>query len=150
MALHPDDPPWAIFGLPRIITGEAAFERVLNIVDDDANGLTFCTGSLAADPDNDLVKIIERVGERIHFAHCRNIKRIGRHSFRETAHPSDNGNVDMRAVLAALHKVGFDGPIRSDHGRMIWGESGRPGYGLYDRALGAMYLQGLWEGVSGK
>ena len=150
MALHPDDPPWAIFGLPRIITGAAAFERVIKIVDDDANGFTFCTGSLAADPDNDLVKIIERVGERIHFAHCRNIKRIGRHSFRETAHPSDNGNVNMRAVLAALHKVGFDGPIRSDHGRMIWGESGRPGYGLYDRALGAMYLQGLWEGVSGK
>jgi len=56
----------------------------------------------------------------------------------------------MRAVLTALHEAGFDGPIRSDHGRMIWGESGQPGYGLYDRALGAMYLQGLWEGITGE
>ena len=59
------------------------------------------------------------------------------------------GDIDMRAVLTILHEVGFDGPIRSDHGRMIWGETGQPGYGLYDRALGAMYLQGLWEGITG-
>jgi len=56
----------------------------------------------------------------------------------------------MRAVLTALHETGFDGPIRSDHGRMIWGETGQPGYGLYDRALGAMYLHGLWEGITGE
>jgi mannonate dehydratase len=55
----------------------------------------------------------------------------------------------MRAVLSALHETKFNGPIRSDHGRMIWGETGRPGYGLHDRALGAMYLHGLWEGVAG-
>ncbi|HJQ10031.1 MAG TPA: mannonate dehydratase [Gemmatimonadaceae bacterium] len=149
MALHPDDPPWSIFGLPRIITSGVALRRVTEIVDDPANGITFCAGSLAADPDNDLVDIVECLGDRIHFAHCRNIKRTGNRSFEETAHPSDHGDVDMRAVLKALQKVGFDGPIRSDHGRMIWGESGQPGYGLYDRALGAMYLAGLWEGVSG-
>jgi len=149
MALHPDDPPWSIFGLPRIITSKAALRRVVDIVDDDANGITFCAGSLAADPDNDLVDIIESLGSRIHFAHCRNIRRTGKHSFQETAHPSEAGDVDMRAVLNALHGVGFDGPIRSDHGRMIWGETGQPGYGLYDRALGAMYLHGLWEGVGG-
>ena len=148
MALHPDDPPWSIFGLPRIITSGPALERVAEIVDDTANGVTFCAGSLAADPNNDLVKIIKCVGPRIHFAHCRNIKRTARHSFQETAHPSENGDVDMRSVLTALHEVGFQGPIRSDHGRMIWGEHGQPGYGLYDRALGAMYLHGLWEGVS--
>ncbi|MFL5482969.1 MAG: mannonate dehydratase [Gemmatimonadaceae bacterium] len=149
MALHPDDPPWSIFGLPRIITSGRALERVTDIVDAEANGVTFCAGSLAADPNNDLAQIIRGVGSRIHFVHLRNIKRTGLHSFQETAHPSDSGDVDMRAVMNALHDVGFDGPIRSDHGRMIWGESGQPGYGLYDRALGAMYLHGLWEGTDG-
>jgi mannonate dehydratase len=151
MALHPDDPPWSIFGLPRIITDGAALERVTSIVDDPANGITFCGGSLAANADNDLPAIIRSLGgrARIHFAHCRNIKRTGVRSFQETAHPSDIGNIDMRAVLGALHETGFAGPIRSDHGRMIWGETGQPGYGLHDRALGAMYLHGLWEGIVG-
>jgi mannonate dehydratase len=81
--------------------------------------------------------------------HCRNIKRTGARSFHETAHPSELGDIDMRAVLGALHDTGFAGPIRSDHGRMIWGETGQPGYGLHDRALGAMYLHGLWEGIAG-
>jgi mannonate dehydratase len=151
MALHPDDPPWSIFGLPRIITTGAALERVIDIVDDAANGITFCAGSLAADAGNDLDDIIRCLGDRgrIHFAHCRNIKRTGVRSFEETAHPSDQGDIDMRAVLDALHQIDFRGPIRSDHGRMIWGETGQPGYGLYDRALGAMYLHGLWEGITG-
>jgi mannonate dehydratase len=150
MALHPDDPPWSIFGLPRIITNAAALERVIGLVDNGANGITFCTGSLAASPDNDLTEMARCLAGkgRIHFAHCRNVKRTGLRSFRETAHPSDQGDVDMRAVLATLAGNGFDGPIRSDHGRMIWGESGQPGYGLYDRALGAMYLHGLWEGLT--
>ena len=152
MALHPDDPPWSIFGLPRIIVDGAALERVIKIVDDPANGITFCAGSLAANPDNDLTAIVRCLGAkgRIHFAHCRNIRRTGTRSFQETAHPSEFGDVDMRAVLTALHETGFTGPIRSDHGRMIWGESGQPGYGLHDRALGAMYLHGLWEGIVGR
>lgn len=151
MALHPDDPPWSIFGLPRIITDGAALERVTTIMDDSANGITFCAGSLAANPDNHLASIIRRLGAkgRIHFAHCRNIRRTGVRTFQETAHPSEFGDVDMRAVLSALHDTGFAGPIRSDHGRMIWGETGQPGYGLHDRALGAMYLHGLWEGIAG-
>jgi mannonate dehydratase len=148
MALHPDDPPWSIFGLPRIMTNGVALERVTKIVDDSANGITFCTGSLAASPDNDLPAMVRRLKGRIHFGHCRNIKRTGPHAFQEAPHPSETGDVDMRAVLAALREIGFDGPIRSDHGRMIWGENGRPGYGLHDRALGAMYLHGLWEGIS--
>ena len=150
MALHPDDPPWSIFGLPRIITSGPALERVTDIVDDQANGITFCAGSLAADVKNDLSSIVRRLGSkrRIHFVHLRNIKRTGPRSFQETAHPSGIGDIDMGAMIAALHETGFDGPIRSDHGRMIWGEKGQPGYGLYDRALGAMYLHGLWEGIS--
>ena len=151
MALHPDDPPWSIFGLPRIITSGAALERVTNIVDDPANGITFCAGSLAADPKNDLPAIVRGLGSRsrIHFVHLRNIKRTGPRSFQETAHPSELGDIDMRSMIATLHETGFDGPIRSDHGRMIWGETGQPGYGLHDRALGAMYLHGLWEGIAG-
>ncbi|MDP9361896.1 MAG: mannonate dehydratase, partial [Acidobacteriota bacterium] len=86
---------------------------------------------------------------RIHFVHLRNIKRTGPRSFQETAHPSELGDIDMRSMLTTLYETGFEGPIRSDHGRMIWGETGQPGYGLHDRALGAMYLHGLWEGITG-
>ena len=149
MAIHPDDPPWPIFGLPRIITSGAALERLVSLVDSPANGVTFCTGSLGADAANDLPAIARALGKRgrIHFAHCRNVRRTGERMFHESPHPTALGDVDMYAVLSALRDTGFSGPMRPDHGRMIWGEHGRPGYGLYDRALGAMYLQGLWEGL---
>jgi mannonate dehydratase len=150
MALHPDDPPWSIFGLPRIITNAAAYERVLGLANSPANGITFCTGSLAARPENDLPAMARHFAAlgRIHFAHCRNVRVTGVHRFHETPHPSACGDVDLAAVLAALREGGFAGPLRPDHGRMIWGERGRPGYGLYDRALGAAYLAGLWEGLA--
>ncbi len=149
MAIHPDDPPWSIFGLPRIITDVAALRRFLSLVDAPANGLTFCTGSLGSRASNDLPAMVDEFSARgrIHFMHCRNVKRTGPLDFREVPHPSRFGDVDMRAVLAALKANGFAGPMRPDHGRMIWDEQGRPGYGLFDRALGATYLQGLWEGV---
>ena len=149
MAIHPDDPPWPIFGLPRIVTSGDAFERLIDLVDSPANGVTLCTGSLGADPGNDLPAIARRIGNRgrIHFVHCRNVAITGEKQFHEAPHPSRFGDVPMRAVLAALREVGFAGPMRPDHGRMIWGEVGRPGYGLHDRALGATYLQGLWEGL---
>ena len=146
LALHPDDPPWPVFGLPRILTDGAALVRVLALVDSPANGLTFCTGSLAPDPANDLPALIRRCAGRIHFFHARNIRRTGPRQFHESPH--SEGDIDLFAVLRALHQAGFDGPLRPDHGRMIWGETGRPGYGLYDRALGAMYLQGLWEAIT--
>jgi len=150
MAIHPDDPPWPIFGLPRVITSGAALERLVGLVDSPANGVTFCTGSLGADPANNLPAIARNLGARgrIHFAHCRNVRITGPRRFHEAPHPSALGSVDMRAVLTALRDTGFDGPMRPDHGRMIWGERGRPGYGLHDRALGAMYLYGLWEGLA--
>ena len=152
LAIHPDDPPWGIFGLPRIVTSGAALERLVDLVDSPSNGATVCTGSLGADPNNDLPAIIRRLGGmkggRIHFMHCRNVKRTGEHRFHETQHPSAFGDVDMLEVMRALREIGYAGPMRPDHGRMIWGETGRSGYGLYDRALGAMYLQGLWEAVS--
>ncbi|MEY4534560.1 MAG: hypothetical protein RLZZ246_878 [Planctomycetota bacterium] len=153
LAMHPDDPPWSIFGLPRIITDRPALRRLLSLVDRPANGLTFCTGSLGSHEANDLPAMVDEfAGQgRIHFMHCRNVKRTGEaegRGFDEVAHPSAFGDVDMRGVLQALARHGYTGPMRPDHGRMIWGETGRPGYGLHDRALGAMYLQGLWEGVT--
>jgi mannonate dehydratase len=149
MAIHPDDPPWPIFGLPRIVTNAESLERLTRLVDHPANGVTVCTGSLGADPSNDLPAIIRSLGARgrVHFMHCRNVRRTGEREFHESEHPSRFGDVDMLEVMHALREIGFAGPMRPDHGRMIWGDRGRPGYGLYDRALGAMYLQGLWEGV---
>jgi mannonate dehydratase len=150
LAIHPDDPPWSIFGLPRIITNAAALARFVDLVDSPANGVTFCTGSLGASLDNDLPAMARELGARgrIHFAHCRNVKVTGDRQFHEAPHPSEFGSVDMLEVLRSLQETGFDGPMRPDHGRMIWGERGRPGYGLHDRALGATYLLGLWEALS--
>jgi mannonate dehydratase len=148
MAIHPDDPPWGIFGMPRIITNEKNLERFLHLVESPANGLTFCIGSLGAGIDNNLPEMIRKFGRRIHFAHLRNIKITGERCFEESAHPTKCGSLDMYAIVKALYESGFEGYIRPDHGRMIWGEQGRPGYGLYDRALGSVYLQGLWEAIS--
>lgn len=149
LAAHPDDPPWSILGLPRILTSGPALDRLVGLVDSPANGVTFCTGSLGAAPENDLPAIARRLGARgrIHFAHCRNVKVTGARRFHESPHPGAFGSVKLLDVLRALRDTRFDGPMRPDHGRMIWDEHGRPGYGLFDRALGATYLQGLWEGI---
>ncbi|MGL6065394.1 MAG: mannonate dehydratase [Fusobacteriaceae bacterium] len=145
MAIHPDDPPWPIFGLPRIITNTENLERVLNIVDSPSNGLTLCSGSLGVSCCNDLPKMIRKFGKKIHFAHIRNVNNYEEGSFTEVAHMSKCGSLDIVEILKAYHEVGFEGYVRPDHGRMIWGETGRAGYGLYDRALGAMYMLGIWE-----
>ena len=147
MAIHPDDPPWDIFGLPRIIINKDNLERFLNIVPLKENGLTLCTGSLGSDPDNDIVDIIKAFPGRIHFVHLRNILFTGDRCFQETGHLSKDGSLDLYEIVKALVETGFEGYVRPDHGRMIWGEQGRPGYGLYDRALGAAYLNGLFEAV---
>lgn len=146
MAIHPDDPPWDIFGLPRIIKDRDSLKKLLDMVPSKYNGLTFCTGSLGASSKNDLPAMIREFGDRIYFAHLRNVKVVDNH-FNETAHESNTGSLDMYEIVKALQDVGFDGYIRPDHGRMIWGEVARPGYGLYDRALGVAYLNGLWEAV---
>lgn len=147
LAIHPDDPPWPIFGIPRIIKNKDSYERLLSINNSKNNGICFCTGSLGSLAENDLPSIIRTFGDHIHFMHMRNVKRIGEYSFLETGHLSKNGSVDMKAVVEALVDIDFKGTIRPDHGRMIWGETGKAGYGLYDRALGATYINGLIEGV---
>ena len=150
MAIHEDDPCWSIFGLPRIITDEKNLDRFLKLVDEPNNGLTLCTGSLGCSGKNDVVKMAKKYAAmgRIHFVHMRNVAVLpDDRGFEERAHPSVCGTLDMYAIMKALYDNGFDGYIRPDHGRMIWGETGRPGYGLYDRALGAAYLNGLWEAI---
>ena len=148
MAIHEDDPCWSIFGLPRIITCEENLDRFLKIVDDPHNGITLCTGSLGCSAENDVVHMAAKYAAmgRIHFVHARNVA-VLENGFEERAHLSKCGSLDMYAILKALYKNGFNGYIRPDHGRMIWGETGRAGYGLYDRALGAAYLNGLWEAI---
>ncbi len=147
MAIHPDDPAWSVFGLSRIITNKDQMLKMLNAVDNVHNGITFCTGSYGTSLNNDIVDTIHALKGRIHFAHVRNLKFITPTNFEEAAHLSSDGDFDMYAIMKALYDIGFDGIIRPDHGRMIWGEKAMPGYGLYDRALGAMYLQGLWEAI---
>ncbi len=147
MAIHPDDPPYPIFGLPRIITCEENLDRFLKIVDSPANSLCLCTGSLGCAKSNDVVAMIRKYSamDRIAFMHIRNIRILDDGSFEESGHLSACGSLDMYEVVKALVETGFDGYVRPDHGRMIWGETGRPGYGLYDRALGATYINGLFE-----
>ena len=147
MAIHPDDPPYPIFGLPRIITCEANLDRFLKLVDSPANSLCLCIGSLGCATTNDIVKMVRKYAEmdRIAFMHIRNVKLMDDGSFEERAHLSSCGSLDMPAIVKALVDNDFDGYVRPDHGRMIWGETGKPGYGLFDRALGATYINGLFE-----
>ncbi len=147
MAIHPDDPAWPVFDLPRIVTGKEKVLRLMNAVDNVHNGVTLCTGSLGSNPENDIVDIIHSLKGRIHFAHVRNLQYNSPGNFQEAAHLSSDGNIDMFAIMKALYDIGFNGIIRPDHGRAIWGEVSMPGYGLYDRALGACYLNGLWESI---
>lgn len=147
MAIHPDDPAWSVFGLPRIIINKENILRMIRMVDNPHNGVTFCSGSYGTNLKNDLPDMIRALKGRIHFAHVRNLKFNSPTDFEEAAHVSNDGNFDMYEIMKALYEIGFHGPIRPDHGRMIWGEKAMPGYGLYDRALGAVYLNGLWEAI---
>ncbi|MDR0291006.1 MAG: mannonate dehydratase [Treponema sp.] len=147
MAMHPDDPAWSVFGLPRIMSSKEQLLRVVGAVDNPHNGITLCTGSVGSNPANDIPDIIRSLKGRIHFAHVRNVRHNSPGNFEESAHLSSDGSLDMYAIMKALCDIGFDGPIRPDHGRTIWGEVCVPGYGLYDRAIGLSYLSGLLEAI---
>lgn len=145
MAIHPDDPPWPIFGLPRIMTGRDSIRRLLKLVDNPYNGVTLCSGSLGVNPDNDIPAMVREFSDRIPFAHIRNVRVYENGDFIETSHRACDGTVDIVGIVRAYHEIGFTGYARPDHGRHIWDERCRPGYGLYDRALGIMYLWGIWD-----
>ena len=148
MAIHPDDPPWSIFGLPRIITNRENISRMLKMVDSASNCLTFCSGSLGANPKNHPGNIVREFADRIAFSHIRNVKTEDNGDFIEASHRTQDGSVDIYDVVKALHESGYKGYVRPDHGRHIWDEVCRPGYGLYDRALGIMYLLGVWDSLN--
>ncbi len=145
LAIHPDDPPWPVFGLPRIVVDSSSLRRLVSVVDSPSNGICLCSGSFGALPENDIPTMIREFASRIAFAHIRNIRITGPRSFEESAHWSGSGSLDITAIVRAYAEIGFRGPVRPDHGRMIWGEEGRPGYGLYDRALGSQYILGLMD-----
>nr|WP_220185870.1 mannonate dehydratase [Paenactinomyces guangxiensis] len=147
MAIHPDDPPWSIFGLPRIITNKENIRRLLKLVDSPYNGVTLCSGSLGANPKNNIAEMVREFADRIPFAHIRNVRVYENGDFIETSHRTSDGTVDIYNIVKAYHENHFTGYARPDHGRHIWDEKCRPGYGLYDRALGIMYLWGIWDSL---
>ena len=148
MAVHMDDPPWDIFGLPRLLVDEASIDRFLKMVDDPYNCLTLCSGSLNANPKNNVAEIVRKHCDRIAFAHIRNVKHFPNGDFSEASHRDCDGETGILDILRAYHDGGYEGYIRPDHGRHLWDEKPgnvRPGYGLYDRALGIMYMLGAWD-----
>jgi mannonate dehydratase len=149
MAIHPDDPPWPIFGLPRIVSSKEHLEKIINVVDSPSNTLAICSGSLGANLENNVPDIIRQFGKlgKISFVHVRNIKITDYKKFHEVSHFSKEGSLDIFEIMKALHETDFKGYLRPDHGRLIWNEKSRPGYGLFDRALGVSYLYGIWESL---
>ena len=148
MAVHMDDPPWDIFGLPRLLVDSESIDRFLKMVDDPYNCLTLCSGSLNANPENNVAAIVRKHCDRIAFAHIRNVKHFPNGDFSEASHRDCDGDTGILEILRAYHDCGYNGYIRPDHGRHLWDEKPgnvRPGYGLYDRALGIMYMLGAWD-----
>ncbi len=108
MAIHPDDPPWDMFGLPRIITSAGSYDDLIAAVPNKHNGFTFCTGSLGAGRFNNLPEMAKKYADRIYFAHIRQLKYNGDTDFTEAGHLTDAGNLDIYAIVKALVKAGFD------------------------------------------
>jgi mannonate dehydratase len=162
LCCHPDDPPFDLLGLPRVMSTEADYKAIMTAVDTPANGITLCSGSLGARPDNDLPGMMERLGERVHFLHLRNVKRETgaiRGSFHEAEHLG--GDTDMVALLAAAlreekrrkgaGRADWSIPMRPDHGQDILDDLNRraqPGYPSIGRLKGLAELRGIIAALS--
>jgi len=162
MCCHPDDPPFPLLGLPRIVSTEADYSLLLAAVDSPANGITLCSGSLGARPDNDLPAMMARQGDRVHFLHLRNVRRETadiKGDFHEAEHLQ--GDTDMVALLAAVHKEeqrrkaagrgDWSIPLRPDHGQDILDDLNRhaqPGYPAIGRLKGLAELRGIITALS--
>lgn len=158
LAIHPDDPPRSLFGLPRIVSTIDDFRFLVNSIPSKANGFTLCTGSLGVRADNDLVRIVRELGSHIHFAHLRSVKRYDDGSFLETGHLK--GDVDMFAVVRALleeqkirkdnHRTDYRIPMRADHGHVILDDLRKktnPGYSAIGLLKGMAEIRGLETGI---
>lgn len=153
LAIHPDDPPFDILGLPRIVSGKEDIEYILSSVKNKSNGICFCSGSLGAGIKNNLPEIVKAIGDRLHFVHLRNTKRDEFGNFYEADHLG--GNTDMYAVakevLAIQQKVDAPIPFRPDHGHVMLDDMGKqtnPGYSCIGRMRGLAELRGLMLGIS--
>jgi mannonate dehydratase len=162
LCCHPDDPPFPLLGLPRVMSTEAHYRRVMEAVDLPANGITLCSGSLGARPDNDLPGMMDRLGARVHFLHLRNVKRESADiagSFYEAAHLE--GNTDMVALIAAVlreekrrraeGRTDASIPMRPDHGQDLLDDLTRraqPGYPAIGRLRGLAELRGIMTALS--
>jgi mannonate dehydratase len=153
LAIHPDDPPFRIFGLPRVAGTEADLAAIFDALPTPANGLTFCTGSLGAHRDNDLPAMLDRFGDRVHFLHLRSVRREPDGSFFEDEHLA--GSSDMAAVMRKAIEIADRRnvalPMRPDHGHLIADDAEKtgfyPGYSYLGRLRGLAELRGLEIGL---
>jgi mannonate dehydratase len=159
MAIHPDDPPWSLLGLPRVVSSANDIEQLLNVVDSPSNGITLCTGSLGAGIRNNLSEIAERFAPRVSFIHLRNVSRNEAGDFLEENHLE--GDIDIHAVMKALiveqnkriekGRKDVRMPMRPDHGHLMLADRHRqniyPGYSLFGRMRGLAELRGLELGI---
>lgn len=151
LAVHPDDPAFDLFGWPRVVSSKEGIQRVLDLNPSPRNGLCLCLGSFSSRRGNDAVDAVKTFMDRIHFSHVRNIRFTDQDgSFFEVGHRASEGDVDTVGIMKAYAEADYQGYIRPDHGRHLWSENTeagrpRPGYGLYDRAMGIQYLLGAWD-----